>query len=301
MNIFCLSCLNVNSPAPTHLSLIRSHKPRRRLGATPPIEAELGEGAVWHDVRNLSGDHWWTEIEDTIRGQTTVDHIVLLASVEALSREVVRREWRLAWREGKTLTNVFWSARPGFTPPPLGEQQDYVKAKSMLDLSLPDRWSALITRLRAAGQGPRRPSMAPAMPDGFVERPEEFSKLKAALIDPKGNAVALTVALRGAGGFGKTVLAQALADDDDIQDAFYDGILWVTLGKRPNVEDKLADLLKNITGAPQGFTELGSLSSKFRDVLAERKCLLVIDDVWSESDLRPFTEGAPLTRIRSAA
>jgi hypothetical protein len=23
------------------------------------IEAELGEGTVWHDVRNLAGDHWW--------------------------------------------------------------------------------------------------------------------------------------------------------------------------------------------------------------------------------------------------
>lgn len=32
------------------------------------IEAELGEHTVWHDVRDLGGDHWWTEIEDAIRG-----------------------------------------------------------------------------------------------------------------------------------------------------------------------------------------------------------------------------------------
>jgi WD40 repeat protein len=259
------------------------------------IEADLGEGTVWHDVRNLAGDHWWTEIEDAIRGQAVVEHVVLLASAEALGRPVVRREWRLAWREGKTLTNVFWSGRPDFTPPPLGEQQDFIRAKSMLDLSLADRWQALITRLKEPGQRPRRPFMAPAMSEGFVFRPEEFAALKAALLDARGNAVAITAGLRGAGGFGKTVLAQALAHDDDIQDAFHDGVLWVTLGERPSLIEKLGDLLETVTGEPQRFTEASAAANKLREVLAERRCLLVIDDAWSESQLRPFTSGAPLT------
>ncbi len=139
------------------------------------IEAELGEHTVWHDVRDLGGDHWWTEIEDAIRGGSGIEHVVLLASADALARPVVRREWLLAWREGKALTNVFWSARPGFTPPPLSEAQNFVRAKSMLDLSLPDRWSQLISQLKAPGQGAHRPFMAPAMPEGFVARPEEFA------------------------------------------------------------------------------------------------------------------------------
>jgi hypothetical protein len=259
------------------------------------IELELGEGTVWHDVRNLAGDHWWTEIEDAIRGQAAVEHVVLLASAEALSRDIVRREWRLAWREGKTLTNVFWSARPGFGPPAFAKLPDWVKAKSLLDLSLPDRWQALINILKEPGHGARRPFMAPAMLEDFVARPEEFANLKAALLDAKGDAVAITAALRGAGGFGKTVLAQALAHDDDIQDAFHDGVLWVTLGERPSLVEKLADLLKTLTGEPQGFTEVSAAANKLREVLQERKCLLVIDDVWSESHLRPFLDGAPLT------
>ena len=55
------------------------------------IEGDLGEGIVWHDVRYLAGDHWWTEIEDVIRGQAAIDNVILLASAQALSRDVVRR------------------------------------------------------------------------------------------------------------------------------------------------------------------------------------------------------------------
>jgi hypothetical protein len=259
------------------------------------IEAELGEGAVWHDVRNLTGDHWWTEIEDAIRGQSAVEHLVLLASAKALTRDVVRREWRLGWREGKTISNVFWSARPDFTAPTFGAIPDWVRAKSMLDLSLPDRMTALIQVLKGAGQGPRRPFMVPPMPEGFISRPEEFSRLKTALLNSKGEAVAITAALRGAGGFGKTVLAQALGHDDDIQDAFHDGVLWTTLGERPNLTDKLNDLLKTLSGQTQGFTEVTPAANKLREQLESRRCLLVVDDVWKEEHLRPFLDGAQLT------
>lgn len=228
------------------------------------IEAELGKGTVWHDLRDLAGDHWWTEIEDTIRDNESVEHVVLLASAEALTRDIVRREWRLAWREGKTVSNVFWSARPGFGAPDLANQPGWIKAKSMLDLSLPDRWHALIGKLKEPGQGARRPFMVPAMPEGFVERREEFGKLKTALLDAKGDAVAITATLRGAGGFGKTVLAQALGHDSDIQDAFHDGILWVTLGERPKLVEKLAGLLKTLTGKAQPLNEVRPATNKLR-------------------------------------
>ena len=45
--------------------------------------------------------------------------------------------------------------------------------------------------------------------------------------------VAITAALKGAGGYGKTTLAQALCHDQRIRDVFDDGILWVTLGENP--------------------------------------------------------------------
>jgi TIR domain len=136
------------------------------------IEPEMGEGAVWHDVRNLTGDHWWTDIEESIRGQTAVEHIVLLASATALARPVVLDELRLARLEGKTITPVFWSARKGFAAPDFAKLPKRLNARTFIDLSASpaDAWRRLIARLTESGQGPRRPFMAPPMPEGYVER-----------------------------------------------------------------------------------------------------------------------------------
>jgi hypothetical protein len=96
--------------------------------------------------------------------------------------------------------------------------------------------------------------MAPESPTDFVERPAEFDALKKELLDSKGDAVAITAALRGAGGYGKTTLAKALARDPDIQDAYFDGILWVELGQRPeNLLANISDLITRLTGTPPGL------------------------------------------------
>jgi hypothetical protein len=46
--------------------------------------------------------------------------------------------------------------------------------------------------------------------------------------------VAISAALRGAGGYGKTTLARALIHDVRVRGAFDDGILWITLGEKPS-------------------------------------------------------------------
>ena len=253
----------------------------------------------WHDQTHMSAGEWWDQIEAVLTSPAC-EHVILVLSPAALAQErhlVVKREWKLARREGKTVLPVI--APGGLTGSDRALMPGWMNATHAFDFEGADadsQWANFIAELKTPGRQPRRPFMAPAMPDGFVARPEEFAKLKAALLDPDTKeAVAITAALRGAGGFGKTVLAQALAHDDDIQDAFHDGVLWVTLGEKPSLIEKLADLLKTLTGEPQGFTEISAAANKLREVLADRKCLLVIDDVWSESHLRPFLEGAPLT------
>ena len=72
-------------------------------------------------------------------------------------------------------------------------------------------------------EGPGEIRRAPWMsgdepPDGFVLRPAEYEALKeAVLTTPPGKPVALTTALVGAGGYGKTVLANVLCRDDDLR------------------------------------------------------------------------------------
>jgi hypothetical protein len=57
------------------------------------------------------------------------------------------------------------------------------------------------------------------------------------------------LAIHGAGGFGKTVLATALCHEPEVIQAFPDGTVWVTLGeKNPEVERKLAEIYRALTG-----------------------------------------------------
>ena len=87
--------------------------------------------------------------------------------------------------------------------------------------------------------------MVEDLPPDYVPRPQEFDALVSKLLDQRREEpVAITAALRGAGGYGKTTMAKALCHDERIQQAFDDGILWVTLGENPgNLVGKVEDLI----------------------------------------------------------
>ncbi|MCP4591867.1 MAG: hypothetical protein GY842_14115 [bacterium] len=126
----------------------------------------------------------------------------------------------------------------------------------------------------------------------FVERPDEFERLIAHLLDEnRETPTALTAALRGAGGYGKTVLARALCHDERVRRAFPDGILWVTLGQTPDVLRGLLKLYAALTGQRPAFVDVEDAANGLAAQLAGRDCLLVVDDVWRSAHLRPFLRG----------
>ena len=78
--------------------------------------------------------------------------------------------------------------------------------------------------------------MAPP-PMQYVQRPAEYEQLIALLTTTtRHNHVAICAALRGAGGYGKTTLAQAVCQDDRIR-AAYPGVAIVALTTEPWVHD----------------------------------------------------------------
>jgi hypothetical protein len=151
-----------------------------------------------------------------------------------------------------------------------------------------EQFRKLLDVLSKPGKQPKRPIMAPLLPDGFVKRTTELAQLKSSLINAKGDPVAITAALRGAGGFGKTVLATAIAHDEDIQNAFYDGILWVSIGESPSVIQIVSDLIYSLTEERASLTELQGAVTRLKEVLEHRCSLLIIDDVWQRTHLIPF-------------
>ena len=165
-------------------------------------------------------------------------------------------------------------------------------AGNVYELDRPESLRAFIDRLQRDSQQKRVPMMAPEPPVDFVRRAAEFEVLKGKLLDAKGDAVAISAALKGAGGYGKTTLAKALAHDPDIQDAYFDGVLWVELGEKPDdLLSKIVDFIETLTGARPGFQTIDAGAAALGEALGERRILMIVDDAWREQDLRHFLQG----------
>jgi hypothetical protein len=157
---------------------------------------------------------------------------------------------------------------------------------------LEKEWPTFLAHLRKGCDVPRVPYMAPDLPAHFVQRPSEFDALKNLLLTAdRSQPVAITTALTGAGGFGKTTLAAALCHDEDIAENFDDGILWVTLGQTPDILRSMTTAYAALTGERPNFAGEEDAVFQLGQRLGERACLLVIDDVWDAAHLRPFLRG----------
>ena len=71
--------------------------------------------------------------------------------------------------------------------------------------------------------------------------------MKGLVLGPEGGAVGLSTALSGAGGYGKTTLANALCLDADVRFEFSDGIIRSEIGKeRDGVLGLIADVIEKL-------------------------------------------------------
>jgi hypothetical protein len=138
----------------------------------------------------------------------------------------------------------------------------------------------------------------PALPAEFVAR-EELAGVREALVGAGEGAVGVTgrgLGLHGQGGIGKTVLAAALAHDPEIRRHFPDGVFWVTLGEGANSVQAQRDLLAGL-GERADFQTGSEGQARLREALAERQCLLVVDDVWSTAAAAAFRVSGSRGRV----
>ena len=255
----------------------------RRLQAM--LEAE--GLSLYRDLSDLEGgEDWWRQVETAIK---SVEHVVMVLTPNSLQSRYVRDEWKLARQEGKSVWPV---SGPGELD--LSHLPRWMARANRHDIAIPESRDRLILGLRGPAREKRVPFMADPLPSGFVERPEKFAEIKKKLLDAQGEPVAITAALRGAGGFGKTALANALCHDPEIQEAFSDGILRVVLGEKPeDLVGCIAGLIEIVTGTRPGVTHLEEAKTRFAEALDDRRCLLVIDDAWRGQDLALFLHRGP--------
>jgi NB-ARC domain/TIR domain/WD domain, G-beta repeat len=239
---------------------------------------------LWQDRVGMEGGRdWWQQI---IEALNKVEFMVLVMTPAAMLSETVRKEWRYARQQGVCVYPVKGEPDLDFNSMP-----HWMRSAHFYDTK--DEWQKLVNDLNTRCQQARVPFMVEDLPADYVPRPQEFGALIDKLLDQRREEpVAITAALRGAGGYGKTTMARAICHDERIQQAFDDGILWVTLGENPgNLVGKVEDLIYLLSHERPGFTGIEAAGARLAELLAERDILLVVDDVWDGLHLKPFLQG----------
>lgn len=242
--------------------------------------------SLWQDLTSMEGGRdWWEQIRRAIEH---VDHLILVITPNAIKSEYVGKEWRYARQKGVCVIPVFEGDEPNFTALP----QRWMRDTHFINVGIAEQWNVLVNQLKRRCEVRRVPFMAEDLPGDYVERRQEISELKALLLDDHTTGPVGIVAVKGGGGYGKTTLAKALCHDEEIQQKFHDGILWVSLGKQPgDLTTRIAGLIETLTGERPGFPDTNTAAAWFSELLADRDILLVIDDVWNEAHARPFLRG----------
>ena len=220
-----------------------------------------------------------------------VSHVLLIASPAALQAHWVQEEYNaaLALAVRRALVII-----PGRLNVGLDELPPLLGSRVAVDLTELEPALDEVARVMRGASPPQVPGGLspdiPRLPDHHQPRPDLMAPFKQSLL---GGATSVAVSgLHGMGGVGKTVLASALARDSEIQHAFPDGILWVSLGEAPDMAEKLSRLAAS-AGIGGSIANQRDAAGKLTARLANRRVLLIADDVWRQGDLDALCDLLP--------
>jgi len=272
-----------------------SRKDGREFAHDLRTKLEAEGVSIWQDVvSETAGEGWWQNIVEAIEGSAVM---ILIFTEGALRSQVVRDEWLHARKIGTAILPVVPEHR---LLSKLDERGEHLVPRWLerldlliLDPAFPDytaHWQRLLAFVRTPP--PRRPVpfTVPALPGEFVHRAGLEQRILARLVEEEGfSPLAGVRALIGEGGFGKSTLAQAACRQPQVIEAFKDGILWLTLGEdagESTVISRLNDVIEAFAGTPAD--KLAEARTRCADLLRERDCLIVLDDVWQVDLVEPF-------------
>ncbi|MFE7169826.1 BTAD domain-containing putative transcriptional regulator [Streptomyces sp. NPDC057616] len=155
---------------------------------------------------------------------------------------------------------------------------------------------------RTAGRrhaaSPRPPAQLPAALPHLIGREKEQEQVEHLIADAEASSSVAICVVGGAAGVGKTAFATTVAHR--LADRFPDGQLFADLhGEGPGAEPRdpagvLADFLQSLEVRPEAVPETTQARGlMFRDLLAKRRMLIVLDNAWSADQLKHLLPGSP--------
>ena len=143
----------------------------------------------------------------------------------------------------------------------------------------------------------------PNLPDRYKPRGDDVANALAEVLG-SNTAVGITstpraVGLQGMGGIGKTVLATALLHDSnpDLRAAFPDGIVWLSFGCHMPILTKAAEFAFALTGMATSFSSVSEARAQLGLFTANKRLLIVLDDVWEPGAVDPFVGLGPGCKV----
>lgn len=133
----------------------------------------------------------------------------------------------------------------------------------------------------------------PNIPHHLIARNEYIASIKATLLHSDEKIVGL----HGMGGIGKTTTASLIAHDDEIRSAFPDSIIWITLGQETNILYRQNQLIISLSKDSHLFQDIQQGTAILSKILSGKKCLIIIDDVWSIEQLQAFPIANTLSKL----
>jgi hypothetical protein len=254
---------------------------------------------AWLDTREIRGGATWTsEIERALDDAEIV--LALLTSGSYVSG-ICRAEQLRALRHRKCVIPL--KVQSG-TDIPL-----HLETENYRDFSQASAYATQFDRLLedigACSGVELKPEYretyvtAPPLPANYIERPEALEALRNAIItESTGRNIAVT-ALEGMGGIGKSVLAQALCHDPVVQQAFPDGVIWITAGKESayDLVTKMREVGKALNDDLNRYDNELGCKNQYRTTIRKKAALIVVDDVWRSRDIEPFRAESPRSRL----
>ena len=138
---------------------------------------------------------------------------------------------------------------------------------------------------------PKPAGIAPPFPALiFIGRQAALRDVKQLVgVTQKAKRKGILTIVRGWPGVGKTTLVGVLGRDADTQKAFPDGVLWTSLGQKPNLISEMARWGRALgTDELLRAPTLAEATAQLRLLLQGKRLLLIVDDVWSPGDAQPF-------------
>lgn len=257
---------------------------------------------TWLDVQRISGGAVWSmELDKAIDSRRVM---IALLSPGSYASEICRAEQLRALDKGNRLIPVL--AVKG------AERPTYLYAKQYRDFTDDSKYSTRFDELLADIRSDATATLphvyrktrvtyltAPRQVTNYLERPEALRALRDALFDEDHRQPIALTALQGMGGIGKTVLAKALTDDEVVQRAFPDGIVWITAGKERKRDfiEELRQIAEVLGGDANTGKKVTDWQDEYRIRIANKAALIVVDDVWSKADIEPLLAESPRSRF----